>query len=82
MTFPEKVGALRQFLQTMAPDFNVTMFHYRATGNRTSSALLGIQVPPERQDAYTALQQALTPMDFAFEDLDADTQSLFDEFIS
>lgn len=80
--FPEKVGALRKFLQTMAPDFNVTMFHYRATGNRMSSALLGLQVPPEREGAYAALQEALAPLDYTFEDLDTDTQHLFDEFIS
>eukprot|EP00892_Ulva_mutabilis_P012128 jgi/Ulvmu1/9288/UM050_0037.1 len=82
VTFPEKVGALRRFLQTMAPDFNVTMFHYRSTGNRTSSVLLGIQVPTDHEGAYAALQDALLPLDYTFEDLDTDTQSLFDEFIS
>lgn len=80
--FPEKAGALRKFLQTMAPDFNVTMFHYRATGNRMSSVLLGLQVPPDREEAYVALQHALEPLDYTFEDLDDDTQHLFDEFIS
>lgn len=80
--FPEKVGALRKFLQTMAPEFNVTMFHYRATGNRMSSALVGLQVPPGQEDDYEGLKQALAPLEYTFEDLDSDTQSLFDEFIS
>lgn len=55
VNFPEKAGALRQFLrELMGRDasasgsearLNVTMFHYRGTGNRSSSALVGLQVP-------------------------------------
>lgn len=34
--FPERVGALRRFLRAISPRWNVTLFHYRNTGNRSS----------------------------------------------
>ncbi len=42
--FPEKSGALIRFLDAISPTWNVTLFHYRSTGNRESSVLLGVQV--------------------------------------
>jgi threonine dehydratase len=42
--FPERAGALARFLQEISPRWNVTLFHYRNTGNRESYVLLGIQV--------------------------------------
>jgi hypothetical protein len=42
--FPERAGALRHFLEVLSPSWNVTLFHYRQTGNSTSYVLLGIQV--------------------------------------
>lgn len=82
VNFPEKAGALRQFLGAMCPAFNVTMFHYRGTGNRSSSVLLGLQVPPEMEEGYQVLVDTLLPHDFSFEKLDDKTQAIFDEFIS
>ena len=46
VTFPERAGALRQFLDAVSPTWNITLFHYRNTGNRESSVLLGVQVGP------------------------------------
>lgn len=66
----------------MCPAFNVTMFHYRSTGNRSSSVLLGLQVPPEREADYTEMVDKLSPLDYTFEQLDNTTQAVFDEFIS
>lgn len=42
--FPERAGALKEFLSAISPRWNVTLFHYRNTGNRESSVLLGVQV--------------------------------------
>lgn len=42
--FPERTGALRHFLEVLGPTWNVTLFHYRQTGNNASYVLLGIQV--------------------------------------
>ena len=44
ITFPEKPRALQNFLAVISPKWNVTLFHYRTTGNRESSVLLGLQV--------------------------------------
>lgn len=88
VTFPERSGALRLFLAQLADaddgggGLNVTMFHYRATGNRASSVLLGLQVPAAKVGAFDAMQAALQPYDFTFDELDRDTQELFDEFVS
>jgi threonine dehydratase len=89
VSFPERSGALRLFLREMAAadsesesTVNVTMFHYRATGNRSSSVLLGLQLPASKHAAYGRLQTALQAYDFTFDDLDADTQDLFDQFVS
>ena len=33
--FPERPGALRKFLDVFSPDFLITLFHYRKTGETT-----------------------------------------------
>lgn len=43
--FPERPGALMKFLSTMAPNWNISLFHYRNQGADYSSILVGIQVP-------------------------------------
>jgi threonine dehydratase len=43
--FPERPGALMKFLSSMAPNWNISLFHYRNQGADTSSILVGIQVP-------------------------------------
>ena len=82
VSFPERKGALKQFLKCFASEFNFTMFHYRSTGNRQSSALVGIQVPASQMGAYQAAKEQLTPLDFSFQDLGRTDRELFDEFIS
>jgi len=43
--FPERPGALMKFLSSMAPEWNISLFHYRNQGADYSSILVGIQVP-------------------------------------
>ncbi|MCA8293210.1 threonine ammonia-lyase, biosynthetic [Burkholderia sp. AU30198] len=43
--FPERPGALMKFLSAMAPDWNISLFHYRNQGADYSSILVGLQVP-------------------------------------
>jgi len=43
--FPERPGALMKFLSAMAPNWNISLFHYRNQGTDFSSALVGIQAP-------------------------------------
>jgi len=57
--FPERPGALIRFLDNMAEDWNISLFHYRNHGAAIGRVLVGIQVPPEDAEAFTAFQQQL-----------------------
>jgi len=43
--FPERPGALMRFLSSMAPNWNISLFHYRNQGADYSPILVGLQVP-------------------------------------
>ncbi len=45
--FPERPGALLQFLRGMKTDWNISLFHYRNYGSEYGRVLMGIQVPDE-----------------------------------
>ncbi|WP_319006053.1 threonine ammonia-lyase, biosynthetic [Methylobacillus gramineus] len=44
--FPEKPGALMNFLDSMRHDWNISLFHYRNHGADFGRVLVGMQVPP------------------------------------
>ena len=44
--FPERPGALLNFLNTLDPDWNISMFHYRNHGAAFARVLVGFQVQP------------------------------------
>ncbi len=48
--FPERPGALMNFLDTMGHDWNISLFHYRNHGADYGRVLCGIQVPPQERD--------------------------------
>ncbi|MBP0630097.1 threonine ammonia-lyase, biosynthetic [Cupriavidus sp. AcVe19-1a] len=50
--FPEKPGALMDFLSALAPDWNISLFHYRNQGGDTGSVLAGIQVTDGQVHAF------------------------------
>jgi threonine dehydratase len=43
--FPERTGALVQFLEEMPHEWNISLFHYRNHGSDIGRVLAGIQVP-------------------------------------
>ena len=43
--FPERPGALMKFLDSMAPNWNISLFHYRSQGGDVGRILVGLQVP-------------------------------------
>ena len=43
--FPERPGALMRFLSSMAPEWNISLFHYRNQGADYGRILVGMQVP-------------------------------------
>ena len=48
--FPERPGALLNFLQAVGTDWNISLFHYRNHGSDHGRILAGIQVPPEEAE--------------------------------
>ena len=50
--FPEKPGALMSFLSAMAPNWNISLFHYRNHGADYGRILVGLQVPSSEKKAF------------------------------
>jgi threonine dehydratase len=50
--FPERPGALVQFLHGMGSDWNITLFHYRNHGADVGRVLVGLQVPARERPAF------------------------------
>jgi threonine dehydratase len=50
--FPERPGALMQFLDAMSQDWNISLFHYRNHGADYGRVLAGIQVPLRERRAF------------------------------
>jgi hypothetical protein len=46
--FPERPGALMNFLNQMSAGWNISLFHYRNHGADYGRVLVGMQVPPAR----------------------------------
>jgi threonine dehydratase len=49
--FPERPGALARFLESMAPNWNISLFHYRNQGGDVGRILIGLQVPKNEMKA-------------------------------
>jgi len=50
-------------LSSMAPNWNISLFHYRNQGADYSNILVGIQVPENEQDAF---EQFLKTLGYAY----------------
>ena len=61
--FPERPGALLNFLRGMKIGWNISLFHYRNYGSEYGRVLLGIQVPGEDEDR---LQHFLNNTGYSF----------------
>ncbi len=59
LEFPERPGALMKFLTSMAPTWNISMFHYRNQGSDYSRVLVGLQVPKSERKAFKAFLDEL-----------------------
>ncbi|QKJ66727.1 threonine ammonia-lyase, biosynthetic [Deefgea piscis] len=52
--FPERPGALLNFLNGMSDNWNISLFHYRNHGADYGRVLVGIQVPPSDDAEFNA----------------------------
>ena len=50
--FPERPGALMNFLKHMGQGWNISLFHYRNHGADFGCVLVGMQVPPRDKPAF------------------------------
>lgn len=80
VVFPERAGALKQFLTVLSPKYNMTLFHYRKSGNRSSQVLLGLQLPPSERAAFAEATAALGD-EFSFGELSGAAKGIFEMFI-
>jgi threonine dehydratase len=52
--FPERPGALLQFLATLGGQWNISLFHYRNHGAAFGRVLCGFEVPAEQRGELLA----------------------------
>src|SRR5574343_178856 len=57
--FPERPGALMNFLTQMSAGWNISLFHYRNHGADYGRVLVGMQVPPGEMSEFRAFLKNL-----------------------
>jgi len=73
--FPERPGALLDFLQAIGTDWNISLFHYRNHGSDFGRILAGIDVPNEET---AELEAHLTELGYAhWEESDNPAYTMF-----
>lgn len=60
--FPERPGALMNFLTQMSAGWNISLFHYRNHGADYGRVLVGMQVPPDEMGEFRSF---LTKLGYA-----------------
>jgi len=68
--FPERPGALMDFLEAISDHWNITLFHYRNHGADYGKVLVGMQVP---QKEHSAFEKTLRTLRYAFRDVTQNT---------
>jgi threonine dehydratase len=66
--FPERPGALLQFLDTLGGRWNISLFHYRNHGSDFGRVLAALEVPPNEDEAF---ERFLTDLGYRFQVEDA-----------
>ncbi len=61
ITFPERPGALIDFLQTVGSKWNISLFHYHSAASDSGSVLIGFEATTDQE-----LEQKLAKTSFAF----------------
>lgn len=57
--FPERPGALTNFVSAMSPNWNISLFHYRNHGADYGRIVVGMQVPPTEMMQWEAFLETL-----------------------
>ncbi len=57
--FPERPGALLEFLNALSLGWNISLFHYRNHGADYGRVLAGLQIPPGEKRKFESILQGL-----------------------
>jgi threonine dehydratase len=57
--FPERPGALMKFVNSMSPNWNISLFHYRNNGADYGRIVVGMQVPPHEMQEWQSFLDTL-----------------------
>jgi threonine dehydratase len=66
--FPERPGALMQFLREMNRGWNVTLFHYRNHGADVGRVLVGMQIPAADSNKFGEFLSSLSQRGYSWYD--------------
>ncbi|PSC71990.1 threonine deaminase [Micractinium conductrix] len=78
--YPELPGMLARLLEPISPRFDITLLHFRKTGNRSATALLGLRLPPGEVADFWQAVGALNA-EYSFTELSEREHSVFTMFI-
>ena len=59
LEFPERPGALVEFMRQIGSHLNISLFHYRCHGDAFGRVVMGLEVPQGRRSAVRALLRKL-----------------------
>lgn len=80
VTYPERPGMMRRLLTPLSPRWAITLVHFRKTGNRSSTLMLGIQLADDELDEFQEATAVLAG-EFEFEPLSGRAKEVFDLFL-
>lgn len=67
-SFPERPGALLNFMDAMRVEFNITLFQYRYHGADYGRVLIGFEVPEERNEDFREFLNRVEGMGYPSDD--------------
>lgn len=71
VAFPERPGALRRFLDTISDRFNISLFHYRFSGDLIGNVFVGV-APMEAAEVAAFQQEIVGELGWDCEDMTND----------
>ncbi|KAI8466923.1 MAG: tryptophan synthase beta subunit-like PLP-dependent enzyme [Monoraphidium minutum] len=78
--YPELRGMLHKLLTPISPRWDITLLHFRKTGQRAATALLGVRVPPGEMGAFQEAVAGLNS-EFVFRELAGRDLEVFKMFV-
>lgn len=78
--YPELTGMLQKLLTPISPRWDITLLHFRKTGQRSATALLGVRVPPGEMPEFQAATAELNS-EFQFRELGGRDLEIFKMFV-